>query len=88
MRLLSVYSSLKLKFLPKHIQKVTREISYSDISKGLSDETNIIPLDDLERRAIEMALMKFQGNISTAAKKLKLGQATLYRKVKKYGLKG
>ncbi|EKD42089.1 MAG: hypothetical protein ACD_73C00334G0002 [uncultured bacterium] len=33
-----------------------------------------------------MALMKFQGNISIVAKKLKIGQATLYRKVKKYGL--
>lgn len=80
-------SQVKIKFFPKHLQKVNREISYADISQGIKEEPGIIPLDDLERRAIEMALMRFQGNIAIAAKKLNLGQATLYRKVKKYGLK-
>ncbi len=66
---------------------MTREISYSDVTKGLGDEARVIPLEELEKRAIEMALLKYQGNISIAAKMLKLGQATLYRKVKRYGLK-
>lgn len=79
-------TQVKMKFLPKAIQKVTREIGYADISKGAPGESHIIPLGDLERQAIEMALMKFQGNIAIVAKKLDIGQATLYRKVKKYGL--
>ncbi|OGQ07444.1 MAG: hypothetical protein A3G32_00745 [Deltaproteobacteria bacterium RIFCSPLOWO2_12_FULL_40_28] len=80
-------SQVKLKYLPKHIQKVNRSIALSEVAKpATTDETNIIPLDDLEKQAIELALLKFQGNISVVAKKLKIGQATLYRKVKKYGL--
>ncbi len=81
-------SEVKLKYLPKQLQKVTRAISYKDMTPQVSvaEEGKIIPLDDLERNAIEMALMKYQGNIAVAAKKLKIGQATLYRKVKKYGL--
>ncbi len=79
-------SQVKLKFLPKNIQKVNRAISYSKESPLASEEGRIIPLDDLEKRAIELALLQFRGNISIAAKKLKIGQATLYRKVKKFGI--
>lgn len=79
-------SQVKLKFLPKHIQKVNRSISYSKEAPLTTDETRIVPLDELEKRAIEIALLQFRGNISIAAKKLKIGQATLYRKVKKFGI--
>lgn len=79
-------SVVRLKHLPKPIQKVTRSISVKDVSSYVVEENKVMPLDELEKQAIEMALMKFQGNISIAAKKLKIGQATLYRKVKKYGL--
>jgi DNA-binding NtrC family response regulator len=79
-------SQVKLKHLPPHIQNVNCSIGYSDESQILKSGQQIIPLDDLERQAIEAALMKFQGNITVAAKKLKIGQATLYRKVKKFGL--
>lgn len=79
-------SQVKLKYLPPHIQKVDCFIGYSNESQGLQTENHVIPLEELERQAIEAALMKFQGNITVAAKKLKIGQATLYRKVKKFGL--
>lgn len=82
-------SQVKLKFLPKHVQRVSRSISFKEVSKasgGITEEAQITPLSDLEKKAIEMALIKFQGNISVAAKKLQIGQATLYRKVKKLGL--
>ncbi|OGP08887.1 MAG: hypothetical protein A2048_02295 [Deltaproteobacteria bacterium GWA2_45_12] len=81
-------SQVKLKFLSKQIQRVSRAISFKEVARsGMSlDDSKIIPLDDLERKAIEGALIKFQGNIGVAAKKLQIGQATLYRKVKKYGL--
>ncbi|MBX7148625.1 sigma-54 dependent transcriptional regulator [bacterium] len=80
-------SQVKLKFLPKNIQKVRCSISFNDLSRpGLIEEQSVIPLDDLERQAIEVAMMKFQGNVAIVAKKLNIGQATLYRKIKQYGL--
>lgn len=79
-------SQVKMKFLPKHIQSVSRDISYAELSKESLDESRVVPLEELERRAIEMAMLKFQGNVAIVAKKLRIGQATLYRKVKRYGL--
>ncbi len=79
-------SEVKLKHLPPHLQKVDCAIGYLTDAKPAAMDGRVIPLEDLERQAIEAALMKFQGNITVAAKKLKIGQATLYRKVKKFGL--
>lgn len=79
-------SQVKLKQLPPHIQKVDLNISLSEEPMATHKEARILPLEDLEKQAIEAALFKFQGNIAVAAKKLKIGQATLYRKVKKFGL--
>lgn len=79
-------SQVKLKHLPPHLQKVDCNIGYTEELSSLPTETRVVPLEDLEKQAIEAALMKFQGNIAVAAKKLKIGQATLYRKVKKFGL--
>jgi len=76
-------SQVKLSHLPSHIQNVDCSIGFSE---EISTENLIVPLEDLERQAIEAALLKFQGNVTVAAKKLKIGQATLYRKVKKFGL--
>ncbi|MBO8168211.1 MAG: sigma-54-dependent Fis family transcriptional regulator [Thermoanaerobacteraceae bacterium] len=44
-------------------------------------------LRDIERESIEKALAACAGNVSQAAKKLGIGRTTLYRKMKKYGLK-
>lgn len=79
-------TQVKINHLPPHIQKVDCAIGYSDEVDILKDSGKVVPLEDLEKQAIEAALMRFQGNISVAAKKLKIGQATLYRKVKKFGL--
>jgi DNA-binding NtrC family response regulator len=45
-----------------------------------------VPLDELERTAIMDALRKSNGQVGAAAVLLGIGQATLYRKVKSYGL--
>lgn len=79
-------SQAKLKHLPTHIQKVTCTIGYSDQLEVLQDDSKILSLEALEKQAIQAALLKYQGNIPIAAKKLQIGQATLYRKVKKFGL--
>ncbi|NLF38547.1 sigma-54-dependent Fis family transcriptional regulator [bacterium] len=43
-------------------------------------------MDDLERMAIEQALMRSKGNRTQAARALKIGLKTLYRKIEKYKL--
>lgn len=43
-------------------------------------------LEQIEKNAIEKALLKHQGNLSKAAKELGLGRTTLYRKMEKYDL--
>jgi two-component system response regulator HydG len=43
-------------------------------------------MKEVERRAIEKALALCGGNVSRAARQLAIGQATLYRKIKQYGM--
>jgi DNA-binding NtrC family response regulator len=45
-----------------------------------------LSLEEAEQRAIAQALRECRGNMSQAALRLKIGRATLYRKVKKYGI--
>jgi len=42
---------------------------------------------DAERRAIESALLETGGNRREAARRLRIGERTLYRKIREYGLK-
>lgn len=46
----------------------------------------IVPLEEVERKAILDALSLCHGNVPFAAEALRVGQATLYRKVKTYGI--
>jgi DNA-binding NtrC family response regulator len=50
------------------------------------DGGSVLSLEEAEQRAIAQALRECRGNMSQAAIRLKIGRATLYRKVKKYGL--
>ena len=43
-------------------------------------------LDSIEKTIIQKALLKFEGNISKAAKELGLTRTSLYRRMEKYGL--
>lgn len=43
-------------------------------------------IDSLEKRAIEDALVFTGGNVRAAARRLRIGAATIYRKMKKYGI--
>jgi two-component system response regulator HydG len=47
----------------------------------------ILPLHLVEQYAIESAIKRCMGDVLAAARKLGIGQATLYRKIKKYGIK-
>jgi two-component system, NtrC family, response regulator HydG len=47
--------------------------------------TDIRPLAEVEREYIKSVLRAVEGNRSQAARKLGIGEATLYRKIKKFG---
>ncbi len=49
-------------------------------------EDKVIPFKEVEKRVIENAIRACDGNIVKAAKKLRIGQATVYRKIKNYGI--
>jgi len=51
-----------------------------------ADSGEILPFWLTEKLEIEKALRSTGGNVAEAAKKLQLSQATLYRKIQKYGL--
>ena len=50
-----------------------------------SSQVGVIPLHEMERRAIEQALTYTRGDRTTAAHMLGIGRTTLYRKLKEYG---
>jgi two-component system, NtrC family, response regulator AtoC len=57
---------------------------------GFDPETipeTVLPMEVVEKRAIANALKATHGNVPLAAKKLEMSRSTLYRLVKKYGLK-
>lgn len=84
--ILNDVSQVRLKHLPENVQRVDCSIGITDDPTQSPEEIGVVALEDLEKQAIEAALLKFHGNVSVAAKRLKIGQATLYRKVKKFGI--
>lgn len=82
-------SKVKIKYMSPNLQKLA--ISHKPIVRpmqmGFGNGEKILPLDQVEKYAIESALARCLGNVHEAAKQLKIGQATLYRKIKEYGLK-
>ncbi|GMR12424.1 MAG: sigma-54-dependent Fis family transcriptional regulator [Gemmatimonadota bacterium] len=78
------------------VETVSEVISVSEPGVGgpLSDEPQpghlVLPpdltMEQIEREAIGAALEKVQGNRRKAAEVLDIGERTLYRKIKKYGL--
>jgi len=46
----------------------------------------IVPMTELEKRAIESAIRICKGSVTRAAKGLGISQATIYRKIKTYGI--
>lgn len=66
-------------------------LSSTDFTLVASEKLNFekqipISLEEGEKQIIAVALKQCHGNISEAAKVLKIGRQTLYRKIEKYGL--
>ncbi len=53
---------------------------------GRKQKDESLNLNDVEKRYIAKALFAYQGNLSHAARQLGITRATLYAKMKKYGL--
>jgi two-component system response regulator HydG len=51
-----------------------------------STDSGLRPIDEMERRAICEALQRTAGNVREAARLLGMGQATVYRKLKRYNI--
>ena len=47
----------------------------------------VLSLEEIERRAIEEALERANGTLTAVGRQLGIGRPTLYRKLKKYGLR-
>jgi DNA-binding NtrC family response regulator len=79
--------------LPSHIVNHARAgngaefVSAAAVGGSLPpSQQSIVPLRDLERRAIQHALDHTNGDRTSAAQKLGIGRTTLYRKLKEYQL--
>lgn len=49
------------------------------------DHHEILPLEEIERREILRAVAFFEGNANQAAKSLRIGKTTMYRKLRQWG---
>lgn len=81
-------SRVKWQHFPESLRKKTEEAKNNSPFPVLMEANGekILPLNLVERYAIEMALKHCTGNVAEAARKLQIGQATLYRKIKQFGL--
>ncbi len=71
----SVSDDLAAAFLPEDVDL------YRD-----TESRSVLPFEDEERHILERALIATEGNVSRAAELLKIGRATLYRKIHQYDL--
>ena len=58
------------------------------VDRALGDDSTVFPLAELEKRAIEHALRVCSGSATEAARLLGISPATVYRKIKSYGIEG
>jgi len=62
------------------------EMQVRAAAKPLSTHAAILPLAEVERKAILETLHQLNGNKQMAAQMLGIGKTTLYRKLKEYGI--
>jgi DNA-binding NtrC family response regulator len=87
---LNTGSQVLQRFLPDRLLNTTPRPKVQYIASQDDDGSGVrkvLRLHELEKQAILQALKICHGNIGEASRKLGLGQATLYRKIKKYGLR-
>jgi len=65
---------------------VVPEMDMNNVVNFPKFPSSVVSMSDIERAAILQAIQGCEGNISLAAKKLGLGRATLYRKLKEHSI--
>ncbi len=81
-------NKIRIKDLPLSLQAYIPEIISISSDKFDASETHeIIPLEKVKENALRLALRVTKGNIQEAARKLKIGRATIYRMIKQYKIK-
>ena len=50
------------------------------------EDSKVMTIAQLEKQAIEAAIKECRGNITEVSRELKIGRATLYRKLKQYNI--
>ena len=68
-----------------HVKRLSGYIEPSPAASG-SEPTRGLSLEEVERRHIADTLRMVNNNRAEAARVLKIGERTLYRKIKEYGL--
>jgi DNA-binding NtrC family response regulator len=71
---------------PWHNEKLLAAVDAASATARARRDAEAQTLDQLERGAIERALARAEGNISTAAAALGLSRPALYRRMSKHGL--
>ncbi|HWP81385.1 MAG TPA: sigma-54 dependent transcriptional regulator [Bacteroidota bacterium] len=72
------------KELPLAVQAFDSKMVTSETPQFFDTNSPILPLEQVKEMSIRNALKSTNGNIMEAAKKLKVGRATLYRLMRKY----
>lgn len=82
--ILSDGDNIEVDVLPQNISKSVGDVNINSAGVLFSDESPIVPFEKLKEEAIRHSLKITEGNIVEAARKLKIGRATLYRLMEKY----
>ena len=77
-------SEIDVDVLPEQILSPIESVTLDKNQQMFTEHSSIIPFETLKREAIKHALERTNGNVVEAAKKLKIGRATLYRLMEKY----
>lgn len=72
--------------IERELERQMENRAHSNGAAGVSIPETVIPLAEVEKRAILEALKHTKGDRSVAAVMLGIGRTTLYRKLKEYGL--
>jgi two-component system response regulator HydG len=91
-QLMNVAQNLVLEAEDQHIEMHHLPLELRQSALGETDSPNLgsltgLSLDQIEKHAIRNALRLAAGNREHAAKMLGIGERTLYRKLKEYGVK-
>ena len=82
--ILSDGDHIEIDSLPANIVAQFKNINFENNAVMFSGDSPVIPFEKLKEEAIRHSLKVTEGNIVEAARRLKIGRATLYRLMDKY----